>query len=266
MFMKLIVIADLHYGEEHKNFLRNIFNSHIILNDLEDLFISLEKSEEKHWIIFLGDQIYRNTKEKDIKHIEDIKHLLKKYNLNYNIVLGNHELYNFSKQEALKLFNMDSCYFEKIIDGVQYIFLDVVKQIKSDNAFIYDYKISIDQEQINWLDKKLSQNYKKTIIFSHAPLNYFDISNTPWFTDWKEKINISEYKKVQEILKKYDKEIICINGHVHECNEFFIDELNFISVDSFSRFLDETNNKKIRPKYLEIDVDTNIKIERKMLK
>ncbi|MGE0792931.1 MAG: metallophosphoesterase [Candidatus Woesearchaeota archaeon] len=279
--MKIISIADLHYGEPHKDILRNIFKSHTVLEDLEKLFIQLQNEKEKtDLVIFLGDQIYRKTKEKDTKHIQELKDLLKKYNLNSILLIGNHEIYNFTKEEIINLYDLENNYFEKIIDNNQLIFLDVINQIvlnqeqkenleKSQNKKVqYDYTINIDKKQISWLKQKLKQskNYKSTLIFSHAPLNYFDISKTPWFKGWKDKINIAEHKQVLEILKKQNKRIYCFNGHVHKNKQTQDENIKLISLDAFSRFLEESKNCFIKPQYLEININDEVDFKYKEVK
>lgn len=257
--MKLLVISDLHYGEEHKNIMKKIFNAHKVLEDLEKLLTNLLKNENKDelLIVFLGDQIFRKNKDLDLKHINDFKKTLNKYDLNYILLFGNHELYHFTKQEICDQYNLENTYFEKICNGTQLLFLDVIEQIFKENTS-NDYIISINQEQINWLNEKLNEKYDNTIIFSHAPLNYFDISKTPWFQGYKDKINIKEHDVVLNLMKKINKKLLCVNGHVHAFKEINNNDIKYICVDSFSRILDETKNKPTNPQYLEININDNI--------
>lgn len=83
----------------------------------------------------------------------------------------------------------------------------------------------ISQEEMHWLNSKLNDNEKPTLIFTH---HHPVFSNTTWI----DSIGIKNCEEFTELLAKHSHVKVCGFGHVHQELAIKQDHINYYSVPS----------------------------------
>ncbi|GAF68850.1 unnamed protein product, partial [marine sediment metagenome] len=88
-------------------------------------------------------------------------------------VLGNHEMYDLSKEEFLERVACDSTYGSFDVDGYHFVILDAQYNKKGEDfseAF-WVVQGNVPQAQLDWLREDLSTTDKSTVVCIHQPLD-----------------------------------------------------------------------------------------------
>lgn len=139
-------------------------------------------------------------------------------------VLGNHDVYNLSKEEYLERVNITSTYYS--FDAGAYFFVVLDAQYDkegNDHASIYaGVRGFIPQPQLDWLAEVLAATDKPTIVCIHQRLDDdFDLlAGGP---------EILNNKEVQAILRDSGVVITVFQGHEHANAYSLIDGIHYIT-------------------------------------
>lgn len=180
---KFAIITDTHFEEKFpiENGADAKENWEIILNDVL-------KRKINH-IVFTGDI---GTEESNKWFFES----LKKYDISYNVILGNHDTFS----SAVKYYNpglpedRNELYYSIEENNHKYIFLDSSTNI-------------ISQPQLEWLRENIITD-KNIIILIHHPV-------LETGTTVQREYPLSESEKLKNILKQNGKKINIFCGHLH---------------------------------------------------
>lgn len=180
---KLAHITDTHFDEQFpiENGVNAKENWEIILNDV------LKRGID--YIVFTGDI---GTEESNRWFFESIK----KYNLDYHVILGNHDTFS----SAIKHYNpgipedRNELYYSTEDEKHKYIFLDSSTNI-------------ISPVQLEWLSENIVTE-KNIILFIHHPV--LETGATP-----QREYPLYESDKLKQELNKTGKEINIFCGHLH---------------------------------------------------
>ncbi|MCK9212627.1 MAG: metallophosphoesterase [Ignavibacteriaceae bacterium] len=229
--MKLLLVADLHLGESrpsstHEGIIRQA-NSQASkkLSELIPFFNS-----QRFDLIFQMGDIVRETGDRnlDAPFYKNVFSLLSSFNKPLINLLGNHELNTFTLEELKQFYiqsNLDSNFFgSKIINCYQIIWLD--HQINSEG------RQYLSDERLEWLDKEINPDYQ-TILVSHYSIISNDMRGNFLFEDKPQDIYYANSEDILDILKKKEV-ILSISGHSHWISYKTKDNINFLSVPSFS--------------------------------
>jgi len=190
------IIADAHAGQE---------------NGFQRLALGINTIKEKEKINFLvnlGDLIEGRSSykkiDRDLAKLDLIRanEITSRYHKVYD-VLGNHEVFSLSKEDALEVSGKEDHFFSFIEAGYQIIILDAnfsssgaVRDVDNKNKIVYNG--FLPSEQLDWLKEKLKNN-DKNIIFIHHPIYGLDNS-----------------LEVEKIISENKERILLIaNGHRH---------------------------------------------------
>lgn len=213
--IKFAIFTDLHYdfipdGDER-------------LND----FLDVCKKNSIEFIMNLGDFCIPR---------EENKHVLKRLNstsLPSYHALGNHDSDFYDKNQILDFLNMKNTYYSFHYNDIKFIVLDSCFTEVSGMYHPYNkkhFKESkgnypiIPQNQIEWLENELNDDYKKYIIFTHHSLE----------NDFKNR-GIHNKSLLHKLFKKYpDKSISCFNGHDHADSHTIIDNRHYYGINGMS--------------------------------
>ena len=143
--MRLVLLGDFHYSaleEKDKSKDIEIFNTR---DNYYEKVISEFLNTEGDYHISLGDITNFGDKE-ELKYVFNS---MKKDNVNFIYVIGNHDSYNSSKKEILKEVNQKR-YFSILEEGIKLIFID--STLESNREC---WAGSIDEEQLKWLENEI---------------------------------------------------------------------------------------------------------------
>lgn len=139
-------------------------------------------------------------------------------------VLGNHDVFNLSKEEYLERVNITSTYYSFAARGYLFVVLDAqYDEEGDDHAHIYvGVRGFIPQPQLAWLAEILAATDKPTIVCIHQRLDVdFDL-----FAGGPEILN---NKEVQAVLRDSGVVIAVFQGHEHANAYSLIDGIHYIT-------------------------------------
>lgn len=236
------VISDLHQDIAH---------------DAEErlsTFLRVANDNQVDFIIELGD--FCMPKEENqpfLKRWQD--YAGEKY-----MVLGNHDMDNCTKEEAMQFTGMNDRYYSFDKGNFHFIVLDPNSiydgekfiPYENGNYFGYGEKVSyVDPEQIEWLKKDLLATDKRCIIFSHQSLECSSQNREVIRQIFEDENERAGYKKVA----------VAFSGHDHTNYMKEINGIAYIQINSASnqwvgeeyacpeRFSEEINRKRPALKY-----------------
>ncbi|MFN6992529.1 MAG: metallophosphoesterase family protein, partial [Fervidobacterium sp.] len=190
----VVIVSDLHYPYGGKN--------------VENVFATIIKIKPKY-VFILGDLTEMGNKE-EFKSVDKLLNILKKEKINYEVLLGNHDIrwsYNVLKR--------------KVINGAIYenfrVDLEGITFIGVDTTLYFQHFGHIGDVQLRWIQEQISEyseyseyekNLRDIIILSHhpfaGPANYTD-------DGWK----------LENIINKHNEKSVfgviplVLYGHVH---------------------------------------------------
>lgn len=204
--LKFIQLSDVHYSLDRKD------TSYKLLSKSKPFLIDAVKqinvNKNVDFVVLTGDGIDQPVKDSLFGLVDDLNDL--KFPWYY--ALGNHDTAlsaEVTKDVFLEVLKDKNSNF--VFDSTYYTFKPKknFRVIVIDGAKPEGYTSSalIPQEQLNWLDKTLSQSKKDVVlIFLHFPLfEPFD----------SEDHRIDNRKEFKALLEKYEMPIAIFAGHYH---------------------------------------------------
>ncbi|CAM4270050.1 metallophosphoesterase [Bacillus manliponensis] len=196
------VITDMHlYGDKRHTHNKNLEDA---LQDITTL------NPSSDGLMVVGDNTESGS-EAQYKELDRIFNLYENQLPETYFVQGNHDVrwgdWGVFSELFKKYTGMKSSYYNTWIKGYQFIFLGTEKGLKD-----YSY---LSEEQLQWLDEKLSEAQgKPTFIFHHQPLkntvsgaNDSYLKNNYWY-------GVRQDKELKMILTKHPQSIL-FSGHTH---------------------------------------------------
>ena len=150
--------------------------------------------EDVEFISITGDLIHEGS----VGEYEELKNLLVTYvpNTPVFLTLGNHDVKENFNKVFLGEEHTNAYYYVKNLDNYRIVVLD--------SAIIGEHSGAIQDEQLQWLEQTLAENYQQgTLVFMHHPIL------------WEEKaLCIEKAEKLTSILTNSDT-IGVFTGHTH---------------------------------------------------
>jgi len=159
--------------------------------------------------------------------LEDVEAIYAGFNGPRYYVLGNHDIYDLSKEEFLARVDSTRKYSSFDVKGYHFIILDAQYNKKEEDLSHAGWVVqgNIPQFEVEWLTNDLAATSKPTIVFVHQRLDVdFDfLSGGP------EILNAEQVKKV---LSDSGVVIAVFQGHDHENAWSLIDRIHYITFEA----------------------------------
>ena len=203
--IKFVQITDAHMAKNSE------YSQKVLKATVKDI----NKQSDIAFVVFTGDNI-NYAEEEDLKIFAKI---VKKLNVPYYIVIGNHDVYKangMSKthylqimRESNHLIRQKTPNYKFTKNGYVFLIVDGAKEVIPGPAGYFK------KDTLAWLDKTLSRNKKKTVvIFQHFPIEYPDGASGRLKTHRTYKVE--SYK---EIIDNHNNILAIISGHLHTNGE-----------------------------------------------
>lgn len=141
-------------------------------------------------------------------------------------VIGNHDVYNLSKEEYLERVNITSTYYSFNAGAYHFVVLDV-QYDEEGNDLAYTYtgvRGFLPQVELDWLREDLSSTDDPTIVCVHQMLD-----TEPTQAGWT---LIGNNKEVQGVLAESGVVIAVFQGHDHANRYSLIDGIHYITFEA----------------------------------
>lgn len=266
----LIIFSDIHYLDERPNKLDFNLSRKLTQYSVEiiDKLIDEINKGKPDITICLGDLIEDTFNyDKDIKNYIYIWNKLKRIQVPFYSVIGNHDLRTMnSRKELEEIMKYENATFSFDLKGYHFIIFttDIREDLGGNDGGIYKAQCASEKE-INWLKEDLAKNKLPCIIFTHFGLAEDKQIGNYWFEKSPESGLMNNRIEVKEIIKSDDNVIAIFNGHQHWTKQLVEDGKNYYVVGSLT---DNTDMLGIPDGiYLEVELnDKNIKIKEKHIK
>lgn len=196
---KLGILTDLHLTGKRE-----------LDKELQSTVDTLINEKEVSQIILLGDIAHTEHKSTDREKLKFVIELLNDYEVDFTVMLGNHDVENLSKEYGLsyEIPNEFTGTFP-ITDDLTGVYLDTVDEKMFTGGFIAEEDFTVLEEEL--------QSDTETLLFTHHPVDYYDISSNPWFAEYPELAFCQNKWKVEKTVQESNSGLRGrINGHLHQ--------------------------------------------------
>ncbi|MFQ5631334.1 MAG: metallophosphoesterase [bacterium] len=215
------LVADVHYADKTMRINRYYRESIAKLEQCVETF----SHNRLPFAVHLGDFVdSAEDKQTELGYLATIRQTFSAFKGPKHFVMGNHDLFAFSKEEYLKNCNAptDTGYYAFDEAGFHFVVLDA-NFMKSGEAYDSgNYKwtdTNINPPQIEWLAQDLrNAASKKTIVFVHQ--NLFG-EDTPY--------GVKNAPAVREILEKAGNVLTVFQGHYHKGGHRKINGIHYLT-------------------------------------
>lgn len=256
--LKLIIFSDLHYLDDNHDEQYNRKLTKLSIPLLEKLEEEIDKNIKPDICIYLGDLIEdTNNHDQDLKNLKYIWNELKKINVPFYAIPGNHDLrcMNF-REEVEDIMGYGHSTFSVNIKGYHLVLLglDVRNDLGTENGGILKTQF-ISDDDLEWLKKDLEKNDMPCIIFNHFGIAEDDMAGNWWFESCPENALLANRKKLKDVLKKTDNIIGVFSGHQHWTKKIREGSIDYYVVGSIT---ENINNNGIPDGiYFEVNIQGN---------
>lgn len=216
--IKFAQITDVHLTKDSE------FSQKVLKSAVEDI----NKVPGISFVVFTGDNI-NNPTEENLRTFLSIANNLK---MPYYIAIGNDDVYKSKNMSKTRYYNIvrseNPLNFQRSGNykfkkrGFVFLTVDGAKEVIPGSIGYYR------EDTLNWLDKTLSKNKKKSvIIFQHFPVEYPQGSENRLKTHKTYKV-----ENYQKILEKHHNVLAVLSGHFHINSETMKDGVYHISSPS----------------------------------
>jgi 3',5'-cyclic AMP phosphodiesterase CpdA len=223
--MKAAVISDIHIGPSatYKGVRRK-------LTEYSETYISefvsrISDNGKYSFALQLGDLIEDETPEVDKKNFKKGIELFSKCDAPIYHAVGNHDIIGLSNEYLRESIGQESLYYS--FENEYGYFIVLHSEDCSETQLI-----SISRQQLSWLQDKLQEASKPTIIFIHHSLADQELDGNPWFEGRPKRCLIDNRKEIRQLICKSGKVVAVINGHLHWNQVSIHDGIPYITLQS----------------------------------
>lgn len=240
--MKILLVTDIHYGTDKGNPRHEGDTRKSILGKNIGVFLrKLEPIAQKcDLVVNLGDLIEQTkTTEEDAARYAEAMQLLD-FSKPTKHVAGNHDLINLNRTALAKIIIEPAIKYSFDLEGYHHIVLDGNRDGNISpklEPFRFDY------EQIEWLKKDLDSTSLPVIVYSHYPIDEYDLEENPIYKTLDKGMAFPQNsEKVKDLLEKSEKVLIVLSGHMHFQHQQITNNIIHTVVGSFSRNAEYDND------------------------
>ena len=141
-------------------------------------------------------------------------------------VLGNHDVYNLSKQEYLDRVSVDQTYYSFDVGSIHFVVLDVqFDEHGTDLSHTYTGIAGVvPEEEIAWLQQELAMSDRPTIVFVHQMIDEY-------VEEWGRDL-VSNQAEIQGILEADGDVIAVFQGHDHDNVHNIVDGIHYVTFEA----------------------------------
>lgn len=193
--------------------------------------LSQVKLQNPDLVFFTGDILVVDDPNVSVSRprIKNLKNLIERYFSKYYITFGNHdvecgekcidmwfEVFFNEKNDASGQTGKRNLTYSFDYENTHFVLL----------SSVYPEKMSIDNDQLNWLEQDLAKTDKENkIVFSHVPPVTFFEQSALQCHDMS--CNSLQRDKLISILKRYKVDVV-VSGHEHAFDHKIVDGINYV--------------------------------------
>jgi len=235
---KLLIFADLHYEPaENDEFYTGVKRKLTQYSkSIMETLIKKINQIKPDVAINLGDLIQNlHNHDIDICNFKYICNVMKKIEVPYYVVTGNHDLLSMSRKEVDEILGYKNSTFSVNINGYHLVILglDATVETPSTNGKIVKPR-KISEKDLEWLKDDIKTNKLPSIVFLHYGIAEDDLKGNWWFEHNIEGGLLQNRNELKTILKT-DKNLLAVfSGHQHWTKTIIEDNIPYYILGSLT--------------------------------
>lgn len=220
--LKAAFITDVHYGIDSGAKLGSKAPR------LVKAFIKAVNKFAPDVIIDGGDRVSARNEADDRRYMTEYKQQFNEAAAPVESLIGNHDFKNLGRKGNEEIMGNPATSYSRDVGGYHLVFWNPSVEVKKDG-------LHLDEEDIEWLRRDLAATSKKTILFSHVPLDNDGDDNAKKSTQWIDgRFYYSEGERVRKVLEDAGNVVLCMHGHRHRNRHRELNGIHYITQQSFT--------------------------------
>lgn len=228
--MKIAILNDVQAGQPLAFAGEIKASSHLAEEKLPALIRHIITQHQPDLLVNIGDLIRSEEKTIDLTRYERVIALFQNLNLPVIHMLGNHELKKMSALDVETIWQ--NAGFAQVSFGKQtFQNMNVVwlgLEVDAHNPKLY----RLPHEQLIWLENMLIENQQPTLIFTHCPIDYHDVTGNFYYHQLngnKTSLFLENAESIKKIILEAGCVIGVIQAHLHYFHVKMIGKVPFIT-------------------------------------
>lgn len=222
MFVRLALVADIHHGKDTPT-----KRGSAALSLLES-FIAEADLLAPELVIDLGDRINDTDLDSDIRHLGEVKHVLRGISAPRVHLLGNHDVAKLPVATSSAILGTDFVHKSSDLGGWHLIFWQADSRVRPGKGF------ELSDEDLAWLEADLAATELPSIAFTHAPLGSGPMLGNYYFESREAYGGYANAARAREIFSRSGKVVAAIAGHVHWNSLNTVDGVHYLTLQSLT--------------------------------
>lgn len=179
------------------------------------------------FVVNLGDCIEDESPEADLERYRACLDVLGSAGVELVNVAGNHDRIHLDDATLRRVWGLSG-------EGVLYRSFDRggVHFVVLATTETKDVSVRIDGEQLAWLEADLASTTHPTIVLMHHSAAEQDLRGNRWFDKRPHLCLVKERKRLRQLLAKYGRTRLVLNGHLHWNHLDLIDGIPYVTLQS----------------------------------
>lgn len=215
MTLTLALVTDIHFGPEARfeGKLRKLTQA---APELLSAFADRMRSRVRPDVIVnLGDDIEDEGLDLDRERYQHVAELLRSAGSEVLNVAGNHDTVHLGSSDLRRAWGPDT--LPTLVEGQLYGSCDRngVHLVTLHTQEVKDASVSVDEEQIAWLERDLAATSLPVVVLMHHSCADQVLTGNRWFDGRPHICLVRERKRLRQLFEQSGKVAAVINGHLH---------------------------------------------------
>lgn len=220
--LKAGIITDIHYGIDIGSKLGSKAPR------LMTAFTKAAALYQPDFVVDIGDRISGRNPRDDRSCMEALQTYFSRINAPVYTVIGNHDVRFLTRADNEQITGNPATSWS--LDRGDFHLLFWNPEIIRDA-----YGLHVRPEDIDWLRQDLSATDKRTLMFSHIPLDHEPPATPNPHEQIAMRFHLSESNKIRQVLEDSGRVVLCMSGHVHRNHRSQINGIHYVSQQSLTQ-------------------------------
>ncbi len=233
--MDLVIglVTDLHFGPEarHEGKLRKLTAQ---APRLLDAFVDRMNQVRPSVVVNLGDDLEDEGRAVDLERYGAVISAFGRLEVPVLHVAGNHDTVHLDRSDLLRAWGRPAgsqLYYSLELGGYRLIVLHTIE--------VKDTSVSIDAEQLGWLEREIDATTEPIVVFMHHSAADQHLVGNRWFEGKPHICLVRERAKLRSILELSGRVLAVFNGHLHWNHLDLVGGIPYVTLQSLIENVDD---------------------------
>lgn len=216
------IVTDIHYGIDVGSKLGSKAPR------LMTAFAKAASLYQPDFVVDIGDRISGRNPRDDRVCMEALQTYFNRLAVPVYTVIGNHDIRFLTRADNEQITGRPASSWSMDYGPIHFLFWN--PEIIRNAAGLH-----VRPEDIDWLRDDLSKTDKRSLVFSHIPLDHEPPAAPNPHEHIAMRFHLSESGKIRKVLEESGKVALCMSGHVHRNHRSQINGVHYVSQQSLTQ-------------------------------